>query len=745
MSVDGDGEQTAYLISLDYVGCDEMATGKDYKRFESETEIKLVRFGIDDVYVYDSSGRVFYAKGMDKDGTKYYEEIEKNGNIKIISINKEFINNKEQVKVTILIESKKDVKYVKITKDNFNENATKVGDKTYEIIIDKNGSYEVVAEDVDGEQDKENLEIRGIGSNEIPSATATVTNGTYEGGVWKVKGTTAQIRVESDIAKYMHVDKVSSEPTTWLPYAKEIERYYSEAGEKTLYIWVKDENGTLSDGPLELKILIELDKIERPHPTLENVSGEIVFTITPTNSEWSKTKEVKISFTEGRQTGGYQSLFKVGNGRWTLSTENEVDMTIKKSPTTIYSKITYKTDFQEELVAEGEITVENIDRTPPIINEFSAEEKSTYTLLKVSAIDLESGLHDTPYLLTKKEINFNSLVDVESYDWISMADLANMQITEDARYYLYVRDKANNIASASLNVGTPDTEPPTIKLEYYKNVLDYAVIRTNATDNVGVIAYGIVKDDENTEPVRWIFIKEQESVNIEYTNIKVNGTYTIWVKDRAGNTAKVPVTVRLWEFPELDATYPRDLYIKEGTTGTFEIVITKVGYPDAYEYQWQVSKDNGVTWSNISGATQRTYSLTAKYEDTNNLIRCMIIHARGNMYSAAARLEVVRITTDKPTANVTIEKEMILGGVMINNGDAATSSSTLSLEIVAVNAEEMSISETNTQGTWQRYSEKVSYTLKDTNNGTKTINVWTKDANGNISSNKVSATIQYQR
>ena len=115
------------------------------------------------------------------------------------------------------------------------------------------------------------------------------------------------------------------------------------------------------------------------------------------------------------------------------------------------------------------------------------------------------------------------------------------------------------------------------------------------------------------------------------------------------------------------------------------------------------------------------------------------------MYSAAARLEVVRITTDKPTASVTIEKEMILGGVMINNGDAATSSSTLSLEIVAVNAEEMSISETNTQGTWQRYSEKVSYTLKDTNNGAKTINVWTKDANGNISSNKVSATIQYQR
>ena len=82
---------------------------------------------------------------------------------------------------------------------------------------------------------------------------------------------------------------------------------------------------------------------------------------------------------------------------------------------------------------------------------------------------------------------------------------------------------------------------------------------------------------------------------------------------------------------------------------------------------------------------------------------------------------------------------------MINNGDTSTSNSTLSLEIVAINAEEMSISETNTQGTWQRYSEKTSYTLKDTNNGTKKITVWTKDANGNVSSNSVSAKIQYQR
>ena len=121
MSVDGNGEQTAYLISLDYVECDEMATGKDYKRFESDTEIKLVRFGIDDVYVYDSTGRIFYAKGMEKDGTKYYEEIEKNGNIKIVNVNKEFINNREEVKVTIVIESKKDVKHVKVTNDKFNK------------------------------------------------------------------------------------------------------------------------------------------------------------------------------------------------------------------------------------------------------------------------------------------------------------------------------------------------------------------------------------------------------------------------------------------------------------------------------------------------------------------------------------------------------------------------------------------------------------------------------------------------
>lgn len=745
MSVDGDGEKTAYLISLDYVECDEMSTGKDYKRFESETETKLVRFGIDDVYVYDSTGRVFYVKGIDKDGTKYYEEIEKNGNIKIVSVNKEFINNHEEVKVTILIESKKDIKYVKVTDSKVNKEATKISDGTYEIIIDKNGTYEIIAENVDGEQDKENLEIRGIGLDESPSATATVTNGTYESGVWKVKGTTVQIEIVSTTAKYMHVDKESSEPTSWLPYSKEIERYYSEAGEKELYIWVKDENGNLSDGPVELKILIDIDQGEKQHPTIEDVSGEIEFEVTPVNSEWSKTKEVKIKYTVGRQTGGYQSLFKIGNGRWTISNESETNMTIKKSPTTIYAKIIYKTDFQDEIVTEAQVTIENIDITPPIINDFSTEEEVSYTKLNVSAFDTESGLHDLPYLLVKREINFNQLIDIESYDWISETELSNKQITEDAKYYLYVRDKANNISSTSLNIGTPDIEPPQIKLESHKNILDYAEIKVKATDNIGVVAYGIVKDDDNTEPSVWININEKTTANIEYTNVKVNGTYTIWVKDRAGNTAKISVEVRVWEFPKLDATYPKDLYIKEGTTGTFKIVITEAGYPNICEYQWQVSKDNGVTWSNISGETRNTYTLTGKYEDTNNLIRCKIIHDRGETYSSTAKLEVVKITTEAPTPSITIEKEMVLGGVMINDGEETTSNSTLKLEIVAINAEEMCISESDVQGEWQRFSESVDYTLKDTNAGNKTITVWTKDEDGNVSSNSVSATIMYQK
>ena len=60
-----DGKDSAYLVDLHDIGYDELRTGRDYPNFKQEGEnIKTVTFGKDDVYVYDSTGRLFYAKGF---------------------------------------------------------------------------------------------------------------------------------------------------------------------------------------------------------------------------------------------------------------------------------------------------------------------------------------------------------------------------------------------------------------------------------------------------------------------------------------------------------------------------------------------------------------------------------------------------------------------------------------------------------------------------------------------------------
>lgn len=750
MYIDSSGEKVAYLVSLDYIGCDEMSTGRDYKNFETiDGNIKTVKFGVDDVYVYDSVGRVFYAKGFPYEGENRYDEIKNDGSIKIVKVEKELSSDKKEVKVKITIDSKNEIKQVVVKDDKNSKESTKVGEGEYEVTINKNGDYKIIAEDTLNNQDREDLVIRGIGSNSVaPTVTAVVTNGILIDGVYNVDGNTAKIQISSDTAKYLHIDRVSTEPTSWLPYTSDIEKNYTSDGEKVLYIWVKDENDIVCETPYELKINIKLDEVNKPKPPTENVSGDIEFMITPNNETWGQTKKLTITFSEGRQSNGYQSLYRTKTnasdwGRWTISYENVVNIDITKNDTQVQAKIVYSSAYKNVDVATGSITVTKIDRTPPKVTSLKVEKVDEESIITGTAEDSESGIHSSkPYLITTQQINFKYVTDIDSFAWQAAN---NIEIKKDARYYFYVRDNANNVGSGTLNAEGTDKEAPTIIEIKSTPVLDYANINVIAEDNVGVVEYAITKDNSATVPDKWTSISTNTRVVIEYNNIKVEGEYTVWVRDLSKNIGKASVVVKLNQLPELDTTYPRNLYIKEGTTGEFEVVISKAGYPDVYEYQWKVSKDNGLTWNLISGAISSKYTFTANYADNNNLYKCEVKHARGTLESSIAKLEVVSITKTAPDAVIKEDKEMIAGGVIINKGASSTSSTNLTLNIIAINAVEMSISETDTKGAWQAYKENINYTLQNTSNGTKTINVWIRDENGNVHSQKMTAQIELNK
>lgn len=743
MYVDYSGEAFAYLVSLDFVNCDEMATGKDYKRFEANgDDIKTVVFGQDDVYVYDSMGRLFYAKGYEYGKDIYYGTIDgKDSGIKITNIKKEYLPDSEEVKIIISIESDEDVKKVIISDGTKEIEAVDIGDGKYQVIVDENGDYKIEAEDVSGNKDSENITVTEIGSSTNITVTAKVTNGTYDEatGAYKVHGTTVYVEVQSNTAKYMNIDKVDTSPSSWLPYSNEFEKTYTNEGEKEIYIWVKDSHGNVTH--CGLKVIIVLDEIDRPTPPTENVSGEIEFTVTPNNDTYAKSKNLRISFTEGRQKDGYTSMYRVKNitgwGRWTVSYEKDVDIAITRDGTLVEAKIVYESAYKQVDVANGSITVEKIDVTPPKITSLYTSSNK----IMGTASDNESGLHAKPYLITTQELNFKYVTDIDgSFDWQENCELA---IVNSAKYYLYVRDAVNNVAYASINVSAKDLVPPEIKSISTTAIADYAVIKTVAEDNIGIVEYGLTKDNSTTPPESWVTVEEQQSITIEHNNITSEGVYTVWVRDKEGNTASGSITVKLNKSPELDANLPQDLYIKEESTGLFEVKISVPGYPDVYEYQWEVSKDNGVTWTNISGATSYVYSFKANYDDNNNLYRCKVTNARGTITSKEAKLEVVRITNTAPGAEIIEEKELVAGGIIINKGASSTNNKSLSLEIVAINATQMSISETSTKGTWQAYKENITYTLQDTTAGTKSINVWIRDAEGNEYSEKMTAQIEY--
>ena len=92
---------------------------------------------------------------------------------------------------------------------------------------------------------------------------------------------------------------------------------------------------------------------------------------------------------------------------------------------------------------------------------------------------------------------------------------------------------------------------------------------------------------------------------------------------------------------------PYDCSVPENKTARFYIDVTGIPIPD---YQWQVSSDNGSTWTNvayaeqiITGSEMMTTVLTlenASHADDGNQYRCIISNSEGSVTSEAVTLTV---------------------------------------------------------------------------------------------------------
>ena len=108
---------------------------------------------------------------------------------------------------------------------------------------------------------------------------------------------------------------------------------------------------------------------------------------------------------------------------------------------------------------------------------------------------------------------------------------------------------------------------------------------------------------------------------------------------------------------------PASLIVKAGQDAVFSV--TAGGYP-APTCQWQVSADNGGTWSNISGATSAKLTLTnVPASDNDNQYRCIATNTAGSATSNAATLTVTVTGPSTVTLSAT-------GGTYTNNSITLT-------------------------------------------------------------------------
>jgi hypothetical protein len=82
---------------------------------------------------------------------------------------------------------------------------------------------------------------------------------------------------------------------------------------------------------------------------------------------------------------------------------------------------------------------------------------------------------------------------------------------------------------------------------------------------------------------------------------------------------------------------PSNQTVVTGNTATFTAAATGDPTPTV---QWQVSTNGGTSWSNVSGATNTTYSFTAASGDNGNQYRAVFTNSAGSATSSAATLTV---------------------------------------------------------------------------------------------------------
>ena len=310
----------------------------------------------------------------------------------------------------------------------------------------------------------------------------------------------------------------------------------------------KEDNSKEGDYPANHGMTIAVSSLDR-EMNLADYSGKgdyIDFSAPSTDVEEIFSNSANISRWSGAQYSNAQIAATIA-----------LIKTYSKDAT-ILDVYNFLRNFSEDLGDEGKdelygygcpkfqnLTIGDIDKTSPEFKEVTFE-NDTWEVVKQVKIVANDNIRMKDWAITKNE---NGPDDKE---WNAMQAVTpdldvSSTLTENGKYYIWIRDIAGNTATKEIQIDKIDNTPPEIAYTINKDTLasGYVTITVTAEDSQS----GLYDSPFSWDKITW---SQENSTR----TIKENGRYKVYAEDNLGNISEKEILVDC--FPQAGTFELRD-------------------------------------------------------------------------------------------------------------------------------------------------------------------------------------------
>ena len=378
-----------------------------------------------------------------------------------------------------------------------------------------------------------------------------------------------------DNEKYTSVPSASKEVS--------VTKTYEEETEETVYF--KDTDDNIKS---EKITTIKLDKTA---PKITASASDI----------WASSNKLSINLKDEKSgLSGYQVTETETEPTEWLSVSGN-DTTIEKE---IISNNTYYIYGKDVVgnISHEKIKVTHVDNTPPTI--ISLTEQDGYgasSVITAKVKDEDTGI--TGYAFTESSTEPTSWTSVDN---VISESTYTYTATKNGTIYFWVKDGAGHTTNKAITVTKVDVTAPTITFNLSDETTwtKSKTLTMNFSDNESGLA-GYAVTTSSSSPTTWISISGTSVSKTQ--SITKNGTYYVWVKDKASLVSHTSVSI-----DKVDLTAPTASMTLTKTSNSITIDASTSSDTESGIAKYEYSIDGTTYYS----STNSTYTFTGLSEGT---------------------------------------------------------------------------------------------------------------------------------